>query len=342
MAGLPSHLMSVLIAVTAGLFIFGASTFYTDVWKQPRVNLILEPSGYSNYIFNDTVEVKNDGMASATNLWIALKASSPIVNSRLLFYTENATEPLRDSQGNWVTYAKRMVPKSQILISVIMNSSNRNNTEFQVFSAYDQGSTNASFTLDGRNRIVSDSPTQISGSDPIVSVILSIGGLITASLASISGVLGKKEATRRDQLVSRIRDDMCKTVNILSHPSSSTETLSGKLYGIHLWIMEPYAERRKLIYGDYDYDLIDEFLEKIKIRDNAIRRNQTQRICSLNRELLERAKIAMGEDNTRSGVSWDLYIERRTTTRRKFILVIIATTVAMITALISFLFYYFK
>jgi hypothetical protein len=62
---------TIFIGVIASLIILAVTNLYTDFWKQPRININLKSTGYDNSsipdhsIFNNTIDIKNIGGASA-------------------------------------------------------------------------------------------------------------------------------------------------------------------------------------------------------------------------------------------------------------------------------------
>jgi hypothetical protein len=108
---------------------------------------------------------------------------------------------------------------------------------------------------------------------------------IGVGISILISQIKRRKMFRRKKLLDTIEKDMRWVSGILD--SKPSMTLSGKLDSLHLWDEETYETKRNIFHRDLHYQYIEEFFERIRIRDDALRRNETESLEKLNRDLKE-------------------------------------------------------
>jgi hypothetical protein len=204
-----STIKTIFVGAIASLVIFSVTTFYTDFLKQPRIDLDLKSDGRNQYGLNNTINIANDGDASANNVRVTFMSNVSITVSNPTFYTENITGPKKNDRGWWTMDIDRFAPKSMLTIYSALDSS-KLNTPFDVFITYDEGSKWNSFVLSEENQLKEKvDKTSLDITTPIVSII---GAGVAFFIARLYLRVKRHTVIRYGRLLNKLAHDMCVVV----------------------------------------------------------------------------------------------------------------------------------
>ncbi len=153
-----SFISKVLTTIIAGLAIFIISQIYTDIYKQPLIGIDLESLGIENSNLINKITLKNGGHNSANNFRLTINTDAMIQNFSKVFFVENFSTPVIENSQFLTTSAPRLTVGSILVLDTIIKPL-KNNTKYNIFVTYDQGSTNTSYILNTKNQaIVANEP----------------------------------------------------------------------------------------------------------------------------------------------------------------------------------------
>jgi hypothetical protein len=288
-----SAVKSIFTGAIAGLIIFSGTTFYSDFVKQPRIDIGLRimPNTDNDSVLNGKLTIRNTGGASANHMRVTLVSNSTVDISVPVFQSEEITGP-NSADGSSCMELERLSPASGITMNAMVNQPRSNATALDIFANYDEGSKQKNFLLyDGD--LKSKEQSNIDLTTPIISSILA--GIVFL-ICMVYLRIKKTTVLGHRQLIEKLRHDMCIAINLIKKEPNYSMTLSGKFYSIYLWNRETDDAKRNLFKTkfntDDDYNNIEDFIQAITIRDNAVKENKVNngdQLTDLNNNLAKKA-----------------------------------------------------
>jgi hypothetical protein len=175
--------VSILGVVISGLIVFTATTFYTDIYKQPKMEINLTPISNNATTGVYQLAVKNSGIVSANHFRLTMESNSDILNHSNVLPVENFTlhnDTKRFLIGETPRLAAGATSVFQAAFKPLAPTMN-----FRIFSTYDQGSTEKVYVFNTSNAEASFSSIISTG---LSSTIVPVTSAVVASILAFYGI----------------------------------------------------------------------------------------------------------------------------------------------------------